>query len=90
VALKDRVKRLEREAGGGTVSIPSEDGTARRFPATALQEAFLVNLKRLRGENVPPHPLSVAASESPDPAWSQSAYSADVPIVTPPEDLSEP
>jgi len=90
MALRDRVRKLEKEAGGGTVSIPSEDGTARRFPATALQEAFLVNLKRLRGENVPPHPLSVAAAQSPDPAWNQSAYSADAAIVTAPADLSEP
>jgi hypothetical protein len=90
VALKDRAKRLEREAGGGTVSIPQRDGTAKRFPATALQEAFLVNMQRLRGENVPPHPLGLAAAGSPDLEWSRSMYSAAwVIIVTPPEDLSE-
>ncbi len=90
MALKDRLRRLEKEAGGGTVSIPQRDGTPARFPATALQDAFLTNMQRLRGENVPPHPLGVAAAQSPDPEWSRSMYSAGwVEIVTPPENLSE-
>ncbi len=90
MALKDRLRRLERHAGGGMVAIPQRDGTPARFPATALQDAFLVNMQRLRGEDVPPHPLGVAAAQSPDPEWSRSMFSADwVEIVTPPEDLSE-
>ncbi len=90
MALKDRLRRLERHAGGGMVAIPQRDGTPARFPATALQDAFLINMKRLRGEDVPPHPLGVAAAQSPDPEWSRSMYSAGwVEIVTPPEDLSE-
>ncbi len=90
MALRDRLKTLERDAGGGQVSIPQPGGTARRFPASAVQDAFLINMRRLRGENIPPHPLSVAAAQSPDPEWSRSMYSAAwVTIVTPPEDLSE-
>ena len=90
MALRDRVTRLERVAGGGQVSIPQPDGTVKRFPASAVQDAFLINMRRLRGENVPPHPLGVAAAGSPDPEWSRSMYSADwVTIVTPPENLSE-
>jgi hypothetical protein len=90
VALRDRVTRLERDAGGGQVSIPQPDGTVKRFPASAVQDAFLINMRRLRGENVAVHPLAVAAAASPDPEWRQSAYSATVTIVTEPEDLSEP
>ena len=90
MGLRRRVKRLEKETEGGTVFIPQRDGTAKRFPATALQEAFLVNMQRLRGEDVPPHPLGLAAAASPDRDWSRSMYSAGwVEIVTPPEDLSE-
>ena len=90
MALKDRLRRLERDAGGGMVSIPQRDGTVARFPEVALQDAFLANMQRLRGEDVPPHPLGVAAASSPDPEWSRSMYSAGwVEIVTPPENLSE-
>jgi hypothetical protein len=91
VALKDRLRRLERDAGGGMVSIPQRDGTPARFPATALQDAFLVNMQRLRGEDVGPHPLAVAAASSPDAEWSGSAFSASwVTEAVAPEDLSEP
>lgn len=72
------------------MAIPRPDGTAARFPKSAPQEAFVVNMRRLRGEDVPPHPLGVAAAESPDPEWSGSFYAASWPdAVRPPEDLSE-
>jgi hypothetical protein len=91
MALRDQLRRLQKRVGGGTVKIPQPGGTVARFPATALQDAFLANMQRLRGEAVPPHPLAVAAAQSPDLGWSRSMYSADwVTIVTPPEDLSEP
>ena len=90
MALKDRLRRLERDAGGGMVSIPQRDGTVKRFPQSALQDSFLANMGRLRGRDVPPHPLGVAAAASPDPEWSRSMFSAGwVEIVSPPEDLSE-
>ena len=89
--LRDRLRRLERKAEGETVAVSQKDGTVRRFPQSALQEAFMTNMKRLRGEDVPHHPLGVAAAESPDPEWSRSFYAASwTDIVAPVEDLSEP
>ncbi len=90
LALRDRLAKLEKAKGSGTVAIPQRDGTVRRFPQSAPQDSFLTNMKRLRGENVPPHPLGVAAAQSSDLEWSRSMYSAGwVEIVTPPENLSE-
>jgi hypothetical protein len=90
VGLRDRLRRLEREAEGETVLVPQEDGTAKRFPQSAPRESFVTNMERLRGEDVPPHPLGVAAAESPDPGWSRSLYSAAwTETVAPVEDLSE-
>jgi len=88
VGLRRRVKRLEKETEGGTVFIPQRDGTVKRFPQSALQDSFLANLQRLRGEAVPPHPLALAAAASPDPAWNQSAFSTIGTEAA--EDLSEP
>ncbi len=91
MGLRDRLRRLEREAEGEMVSVPQKDGTAKRFPQSALREAVMTNMKRLRGEDVPHHPLGVAAAESPDPEWSRSFYSAAwTDIGAPVEDLSEP
>ena len=90
MGLKDRLRRLEKEAEGEVVFVPQKNGTVKRFPQSALQESFLTNMKRLRGEDVPHHPLGVAAAESPDPEWSRSLYSAEwTAIVAPVEDLSE-
>ncbi|MBA2618459.1 MAG: hypothetical protein H0U91_09875 [Rubrobacter sp.] len=90
MGLRRRVKRLEKETEGGTVFIPQRDGTVKRFPQSALQDSFLANMGRLRGRDVPPHPLGLVAAASPDPEWSRSMYSADfATTVTPPEDLSE-
>ena len=91
MTLRGRLRRLEREAEGEMVYVPQKDGTVKRFPQSALQTSFGTNMKRLRGEDVSPHPLGVAAAESPDPEWSRSLYSAAwVEIVSPPVDLSEP
>jgi hypothetical protein len=90
MGLKDRLRRMEREAERETVLVTQEDGTAKRFPQSALRESFLTNMRRLRGEDVPPHPLGVAAAESPDPGWSRSLYSAVwTEIVAPVGDFSE-
>ncbi len=90
MGLRDRLRRLEKEAEGEMVVVPQKGGTVKRFPQSALQEAFVTNLKRLRGEDVPHHPLGVAAAESPDSEWSRSFYSAAwTDIVSPVEDLSE-
>ena len=91
MGLRGRLRRLEREAEGEMVFVPQEDGAVKRFPQSALQEAFVTNMRRLRGEEVPPYPLGVAAAGSPDPGWSRSFYSAAwTEIVAPVEDLSEP
>ena len=90
MGLRDRLKRLEREAEGEMLFVPQKDGTVKRFPQSALQESFMTNMKRLRGEDVPHHPLGVAVAQSPDPEWSRSLYSAEwTAIVAPVEDLSE-
>ena len=73
------------------VFVPQKDGTMKRFPQSALQESFMVNMQRFRGEDVSHHPLGVAAAESSDPEWSRSLYSAAwADIVASVEDLSEP
>jgi hypothetical protein len=74
--LRFRLERLEREAEGEMVFVSQRDGTAKRFPQSALHESFVMNMKRLRGEDVPHPPLGVAAAESPDPEWSRSFYLA--------------
>jgi hypothetical protein len=90
VGLRDRLRRLEWEAEGEVVFVPQKDGMVKKFPQGALQESFVTNMKRLRGEDVPHHPLGVAAAESPDPEWSRSFYSAAwIASVAPVEDLSE-
>ena len=90
MGVRDRLRRAERAAEGETVAIPRPDGTMARFPKSAPQESFLVNMRRLRGGDVPPHPLGVAAAESPDPEWSGSFYAASwAEAVTPPPELSE-
>lgn len=89
--LRSRLERLEREAEGEMVFVPQRDGAAKRFPKSGLQESFMTNIRRLRGKDVPHHPLGVAAAESPDSGWSRSFYSAAwTAIVAPVEDLSEP
>ena len=88
--FRGRLGRLEREAEKETVFVPQKDGTVKRFPQGALQESFVTNMKRLRGEDAPPHPLGVAAAGSPDSEWSRSPYSAAwTEIVAPVEDLPQ-
>jgi hypothetical protein len=81
VGLRDRLKRLEREAEGETLAIPQKDGTVARFPQSAGAEA-LVSL--LDGRD---HPLARAARNSSDPTWTNSFYCASPMEVA--EDLSE-
>jgi len=49
------------------VHIPQEDGTVKSFPQSALQGAFLNEVRRMRGEDVPEHPLTRAVGTSSDP-----------------------
>jgi hypothetical protein len=81
VGLRSRIRRLEREAEGEMIVIPQQDGTLRRFPPEAAQEALL---RLIEGED---HPLAQAARSSPAPEWSNSFFSASP--MREVEDLSE-
>ena len=82
MGLRERLKRLEKEAEGEMVFVPQKDGTVARFPQSACAEA-LVSL--LDGRD---HPLARAARNSSDPTWTNSFYCA-FPMEEV-EDLSEP
>ena len=89
MSIRDRLRRLERESAGDMVFIPQPDGPPARFPKSAPQDSFVVNMRRLRGEDVEPHPLGVAAARSPDPEWHKTFYAASWVGVVRPPDLSE-
>ena len=82
MGLRDRLKRLEKEAEGEMMVVPLRDGTVARFPQSAGAEA-LVSL--LDGRD---HPLARAARSSSDPTWTNSFYGASP--MEEVEDLSEP
>ncbi len=93
MALKGRLRRLERAAEGELISIPQQDGTVARFPRSACEAAFLNALDRLGAdEDAPPrHPLLEAAANSSDPHWSNGFFS-DIDYAgstEPVKDLSE-
>jgi hypothetical protein len=94
MSLRDRLKKVERGAAGGIISIPQTDGTVQRFPASAGLDAFLVGMARLRahhlGEALPPeHPLTTAAINSSDPKWHGSFFAVHVDPEEDIPDLSE-
>ena|SRR5918995_3653960 len=75
MGIGDRVRKLERVSKRDAVYIPQEDGTVMSFPQSALKEAFLNEVRRIRGETVPEHPLTTAADNSSGPSWSNSLFS---------------
>jgi hypothetical protein len=81
LGLRDKLRRLEREAREEMIEILQEDGTVRRFPQSAGLEAFVALMD---GRD---HPLAQAARNSPEPEWSRSFYSAFA--MEEVEDLSE-
>jgi hypothetical protein len=91
MGIRDKLKRLERRAAGEVVSIPQQDGTAKKFPHSALLDAYSNFFDRLgAGEDAPPeHPLAEAARNSSDPWWRESIYAADEDVTAPIPDLSE-
>jgi len=90
MSLRAWLKRLERSSSEEFVSIPQKDGSAAHFPPDELKEAFLVNQRRLQGEDVPPHPLTVAAANSSEAKWRDSFFSEMTIVVGAEiEDLSE-
>ena len=87
--LRGRLRRLERQSAEAVVSIPQPCGPPARFPESQLKDAFLTTTRRHCGEDVPAHPLALAAGRSSDPTWSNSFYADDGGPVDDVEDLSE-
>jgi hypothetical protein len=90
--LREKLKRLEEAAEEETIVVPQRDGTVRRFPASACEEAFVNLMDRLgAGEDAPPeHPMLAAVRNSSDPGWIASFYFVGDPdeMTKPVEDLS--
>ena len=92
MALRDKLKRLERDARDEMIEIPQTDGTVKRFPQSAGVDAFMNLMDRLgAGEDAPPeHPLISVARSLSELEWSESFYAAGGAGWTDPiEDLSE-
>lgn len=75
MGIGDRLNKLERVAKKDAVHIPQEDGTFKSFPQTVLKEAFLNEMRRMRGEDVPEHPLTAAIVTSTGQSWKYSLFS---------------
>jgi hypothetical protein len=90
--MKSRLRRLEKLAEEEMVLIPLLDGTVAKFPQQALGEAFDRSLARLKGEDVPEHPLSTACASSSDRHWRNCFVAGTHSVVggEVPGDLSEP
>ncbi len=88
--LRHYLKRLERATRGKEIRIAQQDGSVARFSQEDLKDAFLRNCDRLRGEDVPPHPLSLAIQNAVQrEQWHDSFYDY-VGVTEGLEDLSEP
>lgn len=90
MGLRDALRRLRKESKSELIEIPQTDGTVARFSQEDLKAAFLVNVDRLKGEDVEPHPLSVAIQNARHrEPWHDSFYDM-VEVSDEVEDLSEP
>ena len=91
--IRGWLRSLERRSEQEMVAIPQMDGSVKRFPQSALKEAFMNCMERLgAGDDAPPlHPLVEAAANSSDPRWRESYFGdIDFPGSTEPiEDRSE-
>ena len=88
MAPRDRIRRLE-DRSGLFVVIPQPDGTVKRFPKSALADAYISNLDRALGRDVPEHPLSVAARLSGNPEHYLGTLVGSEEVGEPPQDLSD-
>ena len=86
--MRGRLRRLERLAEGTVVAIPQPDGPPARFPEGALKDAYVNAFRRGCGEDLPEHPLSSAARNSPDPQWRDSVVAGPEEVPGHVEDLS--
>ena len=93
MSIRDRLRKLERDAEEEIIVIPQKDGTVAQFPPEAGMEAYLNLMDRLgAGEDAPPeHPLIEAARNSEAPEWSRSLFAVEDPEewIKPVPDLSE-
>ncbi len=92
VALRDRLRLLERLSEDKMIVILQRDGTVKRFPPGADREAFTNLSERLgAGEDAPPeHALLEAARGSSEQRWLRSFFATNAEGWTEPvEDLSE-
>ncbi len=87
--MRGRLRRLERLAEGNVVSIPQPGGPPARFPEGALKDAYVNAFRRGCGEDLPEHPLSAAARNSPDPRWRDSVVAGPEEVPGHVDDLSE-
>jgi hypothetical protein len=89
MGLKGMLRHLRKEARGELVEIRQRDGSVARFTQSDLQDAFLVNTRRLCGENIESHPLSVAIRNAANrEPWHDSFFDM-VEVGENVEDLSE-
>jgi hypothetical protein len=93
MGLRDRLRRLEEAAEGEMLVIPQRDGTVKKFPKHAGEEAFMNLMDRLgAGEEAPPeHPLIEAARSPSASEWAGSFFAVEDPgrWVEPVPDLSD-
>jgi hypothetical protein len=79
MALRDKLRRLERALEPDMIVIVQRDGTTAKFPASEALPAFLVGVARIRaehlGDDIPPeHPLTTAALNSSEAKFRESFY----------------
>ena len=93
MGLRDKMRRLEREASGEMITIAQRDDTVARFPASALKDAYANLMERLgAGEDAPlEHPMLAAIRNTSDPEWQRSVFMCGDPDehTKPIPDLSE-
>ena len=97
MGLRGRLTRLERDTRKEMVEIPQRDGTVKRFPQSALMEAFLYLVKAAVGETSSMEEPEIFGAlrnaREPPQKWMGSFYfdPAEIPARTEPvPDLSEP
>ena len=52
MGIKDKLRRLERQAEREAIVVPQWEGPPAKFPKSVLPEMFLHNMRRLGGEDV--------------------------------------
>jgi hypothetical protein len=67
MGIREEVRRLRRRAEREALVIPQLNGPPAKFPRSVLQDVFAHNMRRLAGEDLAPHPVSLAVASSPEP-----------------------